>query len=43
MTNAAECRLLFDKKYQELIVNGIVEGINIYVASITPRADNSTE
>jgi N-acetylmuramoyl-L-alanine amidase len=43
MTNAAECRQLFDKKYQEQTVNGIIEGINNYVAGIFEPGDNLPE
>ena len=43
MPNTAETRRLYDKKYQALIVDGIIEGINNYVAGGSMTADNLPE
>jgi N-acetylmuramoyl-L-alanine amidase len=33
ITNAAECRLLQKKSYQESLVNGIISGINMFISN----------
>jgi N-acetylmuramoyl-L-alanine amidase len=38
ISNAAECRRLIDPDYQELVSQGIVDGIKRYIQEITPMA-----
>jgi hypothetical protein len=41
--NTAKTRRLYDKKYPALIVDGIIAGINNYVAGGSMTADNLPE
>jgi hypothetical protein len=43
LQNTAEFRLLHNKKYQEQFLNGIIAGINNYVAGVSMTADNLPE